>query len=397
MKNVDIIGDKCVGCRDCELICPKKAIVMKDDSEGFLTPNIDYDKCVDCGICLNTCVGYKGNTVKKNIMNESYIAITTEKDIYKSTASGGIFSTLATEFFNNNKKAAVCGACYLNGEVTHKIIFSSKDIKLLQGSKYVQSDLKDVVANIKQLLELDYKILFSGTPCQIAALINYTGYNKNLYTIDLICHGVPSPAFLRKDLKNYFEIKEIDNISFRKKGSIVKTKSEFFLTVKNKKGKKITTSYKSDVFFSLFMKGVTFRLSCYNCQFANIRRSGDLTIGDCDSASNYDFHNNEATSTVIVNTLKGNELWAKSKRGIDCQKIDLNLEIEKNHQLKQPTNKPKERDEIYKIIDKNDINYLHFKYARKKTIKESVGLFVFNFLPKKMLYAFMNKKDKEKI
>ena len=185
------ITEFCTGCRTCEQVCPKSCISMKFSSEGFLEPFNDLDQCVDCGLCQRRC---PQNNLKVYPLSEKVFAVKSknDKELYKS-ASGGAFAALARYFLEQN---GVCvGASYYKGwNVGHKIIRSLDDLPSLQSSKYVQSDTLHTYSEVRCLLSQGIKVLYSGTPCQIAGLNSFLGNvdKSNLLTIDLICHGVPS-------------------------------------------------------------------------------------------------------------------------------------------------------------------------------------------------------------
>lgn len=190
--------NNCYGCRNCENICPKKAIKMINNEEGFIIPKIDYEKCIDCGLCTQKCPYLHNNqeTLMKRKWYGGYLK--DEKERMQST-SGGMFTALANWFLDND--GYVCG-CVWNEELeaTHIITNKIKDIQRMRGSKYVQSNLNSCVLEIKKLLA-HHKVLFTGTPCQVAAIKKYNENNENLYTMALICEGVSSPKVWKKICK----------------------------------------------------------------------------------------------------------------------------------------------------------------------------------------------------
>lgn len=390
--NIRIVERECVGCGNCELVCPKSAISMQSNREGFLYPVVDESLCVDCGLCKTKCPQLK-SVHKAKFKKQAYIAISKNKKLYQSSASGGVFSSVATEFLNVGN-AHVCGAAYLDGQVRHVLIDNAEGIRPLQGSKYVQSYLGSIFVKIREVLNNGEKVLFSGTPCQVAAIKAYVGEDReNLYTMDLICHGVPSPSFLKKDLSLYGKDEIIQNIQFRKKHNLYKSKSYYFLTLKRSSSRTMVIPYNRDPYFNLFMEGKTFRYSCYNCHYANLDRVGDVTIGDCDSSFKYpQFHGYEATSTLIVNTQKGKELLESFGKLLETEYLDIIGESEKNHQLSYASKLPEERNEIYQRIEKLDVGELRDRYTKPYTLKAKVYRFLNVVLPPRIVSHLLEKR-----
>lgn len=187
----------CCGCGACYNSCPNKAIQMVEDQEGFLYPEINKTKCINCSICEKVCP-IKNIKIEEDTELIKLAAWSKNKEIRKSSSSGGIFYTIANYIIENS--GVVCAAGFdENMNVVHKIISEKKQIKELQGSKYVQSDIGQCNREVKKLLEEGKKVLFVGTPCQVSGLLTMLGkkYN-NLYLCDFICHGVPSPKVYKK-------------------------------------------------------------------------------------------------------------------------------------------------------------------------------------------------------
>lgn len=218
------IDDKsrCCGCSACMNICPNNAIKMKIDNKGFKYPIVDDEKCVNCGLCDKVCP-YNNEYTKKEIYNKSvaYGGWNNNDEIRKNSTSGGIFSAISKYVLDNN--GLICGAIYDdNLKVIHEIVDNIENLKKINGSKYVQSDMKDNFKKIKKYLEDGKLVLFSGTPCQVSGLNSFLGKEyENLYTCDIVCHGVPSPKVFEKYKKELEKAKnsEIININFRDKES----------------------------------------------------------------------------------------------------------------------------------------------------------------------------------
>ena len=184
---------KCTGCSACANICPKNCIEMIRDEEGFLYPQINFDICGECGICEKICPVANFEYIKDDTDTIAYAVINKNNDIRKKSSSGGVFTLLAEQVLDNN--GVVFGAAFdKNFLVKHISVENKEELDKLRGSKYLQSDVGDTYTIAKANLDNGRQVLYSGTPCQIAGLLSFLKKPyKNLITVDLICHGVPSP------------------------------------------------------------------------------------------------------------------------------------------------------------------------------------------------------------
>lgn len=267
----------CCGCGVCRDACPKKCIVMKEDKLGFLYPEVNADSCVECGLCERVCP-FEHHAL--NLPGIAYAAWNTDEAAYSRSSSGGAAYALGSYVIENG---GVVYGCEGNGlEIKHVRIDSIDDLRRLQGSKYVQSNLAGIYKNIKSDLESGKTVLFTGTPCQTAAVRNYVGKkDENLYLVDLICHGVPSLKMLRdhvssivpNNLKSTLRDKPSEiSVSFR-------DGNEFRMEISVKDFRYCELPHK-DAYFRTFLKGTNYRHSCYNCPFGTKERTGDITVGD---------------------------------------------------------------------------------------------------------------------
>lgn len=379
--NINCIGIDCCGCGNCANACPKNAITMRPNGEGFLTPCIGHI-CVDCGLCLNVCPQTKNIELQREQI--ALGAITKDREVLAKAASGGVFGTIAKHVLTKNN-SFVCAASFIDGEVRHIITSNVDDIKKCQGSKYVQSNLGDCFLKIKEILKNGNNVvLFSGTPCQVSALYSYL-HNRpsNLYTLDLVCHGVPSPKFLSSDLRHYDKTgKTLKDVRFRwRNPNKEKTSSGFILSiVKSNSTRLYSSSY--DPYYASFMRGESFRESCYNCHYANLKRVGDISIGDFDSAKRYPhFHPGEAKSITIINNQHGEELWKEVSKQFDTITIDLEIEATANHQLSHPFRRPEVRDIIYRDAYSLNFKRMRSKYSRPATRQQKVLAYFQTHIP----------------
>lgn len=376
---------ECCGCGGCENICPQKAISMKTDEYGFLYPDINEKLCIKCEKCINSC-NY-GKTKKKSL-KETYVSQTVNTDIMQS-ASGGLFASIATMILEQGGEIYGCGLIRDKGKLLPKHIGITKESELykVQGSKYVQSDLNDVFKRIKKRLIEDKLILFSGTPCQIAGLKGYLQKDyPTLYTIDIICHGVPSVKFFQDYItfeEKKMSIKIID-FKFRDKTQGWKLYGKLTYLNKNNEEKYTYFEPKESSYYQMFLNSYTYRDSCYCCPYAGENRQGNITIGDfwcvdlvhpeLIKENNGPLRYQEGTSCLIINDEKGEELIKEYGKGLQLWKSSYENAVKYNGQLKESSKCPKEREIVLKKYKKG-YQYVENWYRKKQIpikIKENL-------------------------
>lgn len=298
----------CSGCGACTASCNVGAITLDYDRNGHLMPVIDSTKCVGCGRCSKNCPVINEDRIKFNNPEDicTYTAWTKNDDVCLNATSGGVFSQMATDFLDL-PGASVYGAFLTNQNTCHHVeINDKKDLHLIIGTKYLQSDASRVFSSIKKHLRRDEPCLFCGTPCQVAGLYSFLGNinTEYLYTIELICHGVPSK--ITSDIAcEAYDATHI--ISYRNKRN--GHKKGFSCTYSNIKGERMIFS--DCVFFQIF--GSTDRPSCYNCKYARIERTADLTIGDQWGLHNkYPQRKSLGSNLVMCNSEKGKKWLLES-------------------------------------------------------------------------------------
>lgn len=375
MNNLNSVCFKCCGCNLCSEVCPTKAITMAEDEEGFNTYRIDESKCIHCGLCIKKCP-QNNYEVENAFEQQFYCAHINENEILKKSTSGGIFYAICESIVNKYpNNYAICGASYNKDlEVEHIVIDDIKDINKLMGSKYVQSNINGIYNKIKELLDDNVIVVFSGTPCQVSGLNFYLGKKyENLYTIDLICHGVPSPLLFKKyilSLENKYG--ELASYSFRNKD-----KNSWELRCNfNTKNKKYYRTDSTDSYYYNFIKGTIYRESCYNCLYARKERVGDLTLGDFWGAEieHPNNVNSLGNSAIIINSKKGEYIFNIIKDKISYEESSYEKMSKMNHNLVSPSIRPDIRNNIYKDINNKEYDAIvkenfKFKKSFKGTIK----------------------------
>lgn len=393
----------CCGCGACMNICPKSAIRMSPDSYGFLYPVIDNSACVGCGMCKKICAYQQ--TEGTHSPTQVYAAVNENESQLLDSASGGVFIALASQVI---ECGGVVYGCAMEREGNklkpkHVRIDQIDTLKKLQGSKYVQSDSGKVFQEAKEDLQAEKTVLFSGTPCQVAALKHYLGKTKQdqLFTIDIICHGVPN-AQLFQDYISYIEKKKgkkVVDFRFRDKtvgwghtGSVV-------LVDKHDHIQKLKIPMKLSSYYSLFVHSEICRENCYQCKYASIGRIGDLTIGDFwgihQQHPDYLKENGgimderKGVSCILVNTSQGNTLIEKFGRNI--QKMDSTFEkvANENGQLKVPSHRGENRDIVLKLYSQEGYQAVERWFVRSLGIKKPVYE-IWTRLPEKVK-QFMKK------
>lgn len=349
---------KCCGCEACIQACPKNCISLAQDSEGFLYPNVNCSTCVDCGLCEKVCpiINQHGQTNPLEV----WAAQNTDEEICKQSSSGGIATNLAEKII---EEGGVVFGVIMNEkhEAVHTFADTKQQLSAFMGSKYVQSRIGDSFKHVRSFLKSGKKVLFIGTPCQISGLKQFLRKDyENLYTVDFICHGVPSPGVFkwylqdeinkyvsaRKGRKNSVSISPIHSIPkgdiqlpdglkvmdirFRDKREGWKKYSfDLRLAEASADGKQNTVSISANVTKNLFLRGfcldLYLRPSCHQCHFRNYRSGSDITIADFWGQDSMfpEFDHDTGVSSVIIKTLKGQQLFKelenlrKEERTID--------------------------------------------------------------------------------
>ncbi len=348
MENVNKLNG-CYGCRVCELKCPINCITMKENEKGFLTPVVDQNKCVNCGVCLRCCQvlsDYRNSNIK-----QCYVLQSKEKKNLEKSASGSFFCTVAKKAYKNDINIF---GCLYDSELNPIIqkVSSYDDIENMCGSKYVESDVLKTYEEVENLLKNEESVIYAALPCQIAGLKKYLNreYDK-LITIDLICHGTPSRKLFKKYIQ-YLEKKhnrKVKNIVFRSKKNIQWGRFVEKIVFENKK---IIGPSNLDLYYSAFFSNNAFKDSCYSCTYAKNKKVSDITIGDA-WGEKLSKNDSKGLSCIIINNQKGIDFFENYKDLFLLKDTDFESLAKNNKQLLQPSKKINKKD-FYKDIDKKD-------------------------------------------
>lgn len=343
------VKSDCSGCGACCQVCPKGAIRMVLDEEGFLYPFIDNSNCVNCNKCRKVCPSTENGTFSVPI--EIYAGYTLNGDKRRSSASGGAFYAIVAA---SSVDTLFVGAEWKSrSEVVHNIRSSATAYESFRKSKYVQSNIGDTYVKVKELLQLGKEVIFTGTPCQVAGLKKYLGFPfENLICIDLVCHGTSSSLLLEKylmeqDLRN----NPIISISFREKRVRNSKWESKLIRLLYKSGKVRVLDYDHSSFQRAYDCGLIFRPSCSVCPYARKERISDITLGDYWGGENDGFDPHQGVSLIIVNSKKGFDLVEKIENGMFLKSVDYNYAVSKNGRLRVPDRGNKYRTQFFKNLN----------------------------------------------
>ena len=322
-------------------------------------PSINSN-CVNCGICDKNCPLLSQKKIQ-NKKKEYYIAKRTDDKLRSLSQSGGAFSVFAERVLDNH---GVVYGVSLNKELNavYTRIERKSAIQKLRGSKYVQASVGKIFITVSKDLISGKKVLFSGTPCHVHGLLLFLKSKRvitdNLYTIDIICHGVVSPK-LYNDYKLFFERfhnRKIKSFNFRDKqfgwrGCIVSVKTS-------------KAVFASRDYVNLFYSHYSLRESCYECKYTNLDRVSDITIGDSWGIETHhkEFDDNKGCSLVIVNSIKGKNLFEENKNEFYFFSVEINEYLQPN--LQRPTERPYLTDAFWRDYFKFGFEYVAFKYCK---------------------------------
>ena len=370
------IEDKkdCCGCWACANACPKQCITMVEDNEGFRYPQVDASLCIGCNVCDKVC------PLKKPVVNEevplTYVVQNKDRDVRRHSTSGGFYSAISD--YVVNRGGVVFGAAFeADYVVRHSYAETKAGCVKFQVSKYVQSLIGDTYAQAKRFLEAGRMVVFSGTPCQIAGLYGFLRNKKyeKLITVDLVCHGTPSPLLLTRYLRYQEAIHGSKVVDW-------KSRDKFYgydYSTTNIEFENKNISYhkgsEADILFRLYFKNICSRPSCYQCHFRTLHRMSDFTIFDCwDAPSvNREFDDSGATN-VFVHTHKGQSLFEQLKAYFIWSESNIDDVVMRDGiMIKHNVPANPRREEFFKDLNTLSLDEVEKKYLNCSILKRFIA------------------------
>ena len=397
--------ESCTGCGACYNICPKQCIAMAEDKEGFLYPNIDIQKCIHCNMCKSVCPVENGHNEELDASPEAYLTYAKDEQLREEATSGGLFSGIALNILTQG--GVVYGATYGRENIVHHIRIDMVDqLNQLNRSKYVQSDTRETYKDVMEDLNRNCTVLYSGTACQVYGLVSYLKKKRvnteNLFTMDVICHGTPSPKLLREYLKWQASKGEgpVLTVAMRGKCHPKKFYSEPITTVRYTNGQEHKESAGTDLYGRFFLGEISSRPSCYSCVFKTIGRASDLTIGDCwfskalTGKKDIPFD----VTLCLVQTDKGKNLLMHSDN-ISIIRVDPEKAIRCNGGMLYSSAVPHiKREEFFSRLGNEPLNILaedYFPIKEKKNGIVQKGKDLIKQIPGVYRYYYFKKRKEE--
>ena len=356
--------DMCAGCMACLEKCPKDCISIVDSLLAY-NAVIDEEKCINCNACHNVCQANNPAPGRETMLwREGWAS---DNEIRRKSSSGGFACAIEKAFVAGG--GIVCSCTFKDGRFGFDFAETQDDIRKFVGSKYVKSNPAGIYKKISKELRNGRKVLFVGLPCQVAALINFVGEKnaENLYTVDLICHGTPSPKVLETFLNQHgTDINSLKNISFRSKAKFhVKGDSKYF-----------STPGTLDKYSIAFLNCVNYTENCYTCNYAKRERVSDLTIGDNWGSTLPVEELRKGVSLVLCQTDKGRQMLDNSQ--LELREVDVERAVARNGQLKHPSIKPMKRQLFFDSMAKDkSFDCIVWKIYPKNCVKQIIkGLLI---------------------
>lgn len=363
----DEIKSSCCGCKVCAAVCPKNAISFSFDDEGFWYPKIDNSKCVHCNRCRKVCPIAKTELPALKDENQMYAAFSKNQDVLEKSTSGGIFTHISDFILENG--GYVFGHKYNEKmECVCSKAETKEERNSFCGSKYVQSNMGKIYAEIRNETLTGKSVLFSGTPCQVDAVKNFFNQKipENLYLLEIICHGVPSPKIFAEYLSLIEKKsgKKIAGFKFRGKEKGWTTPLR---VISFEDGSSCGELLNADAFNNLFLgTDCILRPSCYKCRYAGKERVSDISIADFWGIENVDktmFNKNKGTSLVLVNTEKGKKLFDYAGNFMETKQLPISTAVQRNLPLNKPSLPYKKRGQFFAFYEKRGLEKAMKKFC----------------------------------
>lgn len=404
MKNItDTFNKKnCCGCEACVQVCPKKAVCMKEDSEGFRYPDVVFNLCVDCGLCRKVCQ-YIEPVEKNSEKQRAFGGHIKDNKILNESTSGGAFSAIVDCFCDENY--VIFGAESKGLDVFHSYITDKKDLAIFRRSKYSQSIIGTSYADAEKFLKDGKKVLFSGTPCQIAGLKAFLRGRPytNLLTVEVICEGVPSPLFVRKlDEKiRKTQNAHITNLDYRYKDS---NKWDYqvmcisYTSLHNPTSGTIKRDRWFNPFWSIWLNHLMSRPSCYGCLYTTTNRVADISLGDLWGVHLYcpDLYNsNKGASLIIANTEYG-KMIAETilKENFEGRELDFSQALKYQGPMRKSIAENSDREKFIDDLHTMDYDSLCKKWSKRSSLKLLISKYVYGTNRQKVWWWKMKNRLK---
>ena len=355
----------CTGCGACFNVCPCEAITLQHDEHGFLYPLIDDTLCIQCKMCEEVCPAIVPLVRENALQPRVYACWHKDEQVRKSSTSGGLFSAIAESVLSRNG-IVFASQMKANLEVEYARIDAASQLLCVRGSKYTQSNTKNVFQQAERSLNEHREVFFVGCPCQVAALYSFLKGKDttNLFSADLICHGVASDAFFHEyiDWREKQAKKKVISFSPRDK-----SRGWHNLTIKigYEDGTYRLISSDRDPFMRAYYAGLVYRESCYHCVYSSLPRVADITLGDYfavrDDKSYLD-QLEHGVSMVLVNNKKGEKLFEDIEPFIQFKERTLAEALETNECLSTPVPLPKNRERFF-LAQKHNMRTVIIRYC----------------------------------
>lgn len=363
---IHVENKNCCGCSACFNVCPVHCIRMEDDAEGFKYPTVDTVLCLHCKKCENVCP-IISPLPERQSLQVGYAAIHNNEEIRLASSSGGVFTALADVILAHG--GVVCGAAFSENsrDVQHIFVESTEAVEKLRGSKYLQSFIDSSYKKVKEYLVASRPVLFSGTPCQVEGLLAYLkSPQPNLYCVNIICHGVPSPRVWREYLD--FQEKCFDSstvkTSFRHKKYGWK---RYSLRLLFNSRSEYLCPLDTDPYMQAFLKDLCLRPSCYFCKFKKQNSLSDITIADLWGVDSIcpELDDDKGTSAIIVHSEKGASLLQDASHNLTLYTVPAGNIIKCNPAMIRSASRSKNRKHFMEKLGTLPFDRLVLKYAKE--------------------------------
>lgn len=372
----------CYGCESCVQVCSKSAIIMVEDREGFRYPWINHEECINCGLCRKVCPHSYPPTRPEN-EKLAWGGYHKNATVRAKSTSGGAFSAIVDAWCDENY--AIFGAIADGLEVRHEYITDKSLLDRFRRSKYSQSNIGTAYADVRKFLKERRKVLFSGTPCHIAALKSFLRGKEydNLLTVEVVCEGVPSPWYIRKyvgylekrydDAVTEIDYRYPDSKPVQSDEDIVPGKWDFqVMQTSFRSGRKEKLDRWFNPFWSVWLQHLISRPSCYECPFASTSRNADITMGDLWGVHIYCpdlYGKNGGSSLVVCNSEKGKNIWKEAQSEMFGRELEFSTALKYQGPMRNHISMNPARPQCMEDLLQLDYEAFNRKWAKPPSLK----------------------------